>query len=46
MVSAFSDSLMAFGGGNNSPKTSGTLIGMTMKVLPNVGIYQETQNLV
>ena len=43
MASAFSDSLMASGwgggGGSTPPKISGTTKGMTMKFLPDVGIY-------
>ena len=41
MASAFSDSLMASGGGvvPPPPKISGTTKGMTMKFLPDVGIY-------
>ena len=38
MVSAFSDSLMASGGG--TPEISGTTKGMTMKFLPDVGINE------
>ena len=40
MASAFSGSLMASGGdGFTPPKISGTTKGMTMKFLPDVGIY-------
>ena len=45
MASAFSDSLMASGGGGSTPpKISGTTKGMTMKFLPDVGIYLEARN--
>ena len=45
MASAFSDSLMASGGGvPPPPKISGTTKGMTMKFLPDVGIYNEARN--
>ena len=44
MASAFSDSLMAFGGGNYPPKISGTTKGMNMKFLPDAAIYKEAQN--
>ena len=46
MASAFSDSLMAFGGGGvpSPPKISGTTKGMTMKFLPAVGIHKEARN--
>ena len=41
MASAFSDSLMASGGGENiSLKISGTTTGMTMIFLPDVGINE------
>ena len=46
MASAFSDSLMASGGGVwfHPPKISGTTKGMTMKFLPDVGVYKEARN--
>ena len=45
MASAFSDSLIASGGGRNIPrKISGTTNGRTMKFLPDVGFYKEAQN--
>ena len=46
MASAFSDSLMASGGEvvPPPPKISGTTKGMTMKFLPDVGVYKEAQN--
>ena len=47
MASAFSDSLMASGGeggGSSPPKISGTIKGMTMKFLPDVGINKEARN--
>ena len=40
MTSAFSDSLMASGGA----EISGTTKGMTMKFLPDVGVYKEARN--
>ena len=40
----FSDSLMTFGGGFQPPENSGTTKGMTMKVLPDVGIHKEARN--
>ena len=39
MASAFSDSLMASEGWFSPPEISGTTKGMTMKFLPDVGIY-------
>ena len=39
MASAFSDTLMASGGWFHPPKISETTKGMTMKFLPDVGIY-------
>ena len=45
MASAFSDSLMtSVGGGPPLPKISGTTKGMTMKFLPDVGVYREARN--
>ena len=46
IASAFSDSLKASGegGGSTPPEISGTTKGMTMKFLPDVGIYKEAQN--
>ena len=45
MASAFSDSLMTSKGGGNSPeKISETAIGMNIKFLSDVGIYQEAEN--
>ena len=43
MASAFSDSLMA-SGGDAPPEISGTTKGMTMKFLPDVGVYKEARN--
>ena len=45
MESAFSGSLMASGGGwKHPPEISKTRNGMTMKFLPLVDIYMESQN--
>ena len=45
MAPAFSDSLMASGGcGSTPPEISGTTKGMTMKFLPDVGVYKEARN--
>ena len=44
MASAFSGSLMASGGGSTPPEISGTTKGMTMKFLPDVGVYKEARN--
>ena len=45
MASAISDSLMASeGGGSTPPKISGITKGMTMKFLPDVGVYKEARN--
>ena len=46
MASAFSDSLMASGGGFGStpPEISGTTKGLTMKFLPDVSVYKEARN--
>ena len=44
MASAFSDSLMASGRGVHPPEISGTTKGMTMKFLPDVGVYKEARN--
>ena len=43
MTSAFSDSLME-GVESTPPKISGTTKGMTMKFLPDAGIYSEARN--
>ena len=45
MASAFSDSLMASGGGSTPPEISGTTKGMTMKFLPDVGIHKEARKI-
>ena len=34
---------LAFGGCKHLLKISGTTIGITMKLMPDVGIYQEVQ---
>ena len=46
MASAFSDSLMTSGMGMwiHPTEISKTTKGMTMKFLPDVGIYKEAQN--
>ena len=44
MACAFSDSLMASGGGSTRPEISGSKHGMTMKFLPDVGIHREARN--
>ena len=44
MASAFSDSLMTSGGGSTPHEISGTAKGMTMKFLPDVGVYREARN--
>ena len=45
MASASSDSLMASGvGGSIPPEISGTTKGMTMKLLPDVGIHKDALN--
>ena len=44
MASAFSDSLMASWGWFHPPEISGTTKGMTMKLLPDVGVYKEARN--
>ena len=46
MGSASSDNLIESRGAGNThtPKISGTTKGMTMKFLPDVGIYMEAQN--
>ena len=45
MASAFSDSIMASGGGGfQPPKISGTTKGMNMKSLPDVGMHKEARN--
>ena len=45
MASTFSDSLMASrGGGFHPPEISGTAKGMTIKFIPDVGIYNEARN--
>ena len=44
MAYAFSDSLMASGGWFQPPNISGTIKGMTMKFLPDVGIRKEARN--
>ena len=45
MTSAFSDSLVASeGGGSTPPEISGNTKGMTMKFLPDVGVYKEARN--
>ena len=46
MASALSDSLMASGGwgGSTPSEISGTTKGMTMKFLPDVGVYKESRN--
>ena len=45
MASAFSDSLMASGGGwKHPPEISKTTKGMTMKFIPDGGTYKEAQN--
>ena len=44
MASAFSDSLIASGGWFHPPEISGTTKGMTMKFLPDVGVYKEARN--
>ena len=43
MASAFSDSLMASWGWKHPPKILDSTKGMTMKCLPDVGIYKRTQ---
>ena len=43
MASAFSDSTMASGGWFDPLEISGTTKGMTMKFLPDVGIYKEAR---
>ena len=46
MASAFSDSLMASGGGviSRPPEISGTNKGMAMKFLPDFGIHKGARN--
>ena len=45
MASAFTDSLMASGGGGNIlPKILKTTKGMTMKFLPDIVTHIEAQN--
>ena len=44
MASAFSDSLIGYGGWKYPPKIWGLQKGMTMKVLPDVNIDKKARN--